>query len=97
MNMKFIRKIILGMSLIFAYTVTNAQYVDIMPYAGYQFAANVDIYYINNYGKLHFNPAGNYGLDIDVVLPYRDIALTLSFTNTQTDMTYFLHFVMLIF
>ena len=92
MNTKPIRKIIFSISLIFAYSATNAQYVDIMPYAGYQFAANVDVYYNNtspyNYGRLHFNPAGNYGLDIDVVLPYRDIALTLSFTNAQSDLTY---------
>ena len=86
--MKIIKKLILSISLIVAYSVTNAQYVDIMPYVGYQFAANVDVYYINNYGRLHFNPAGNYGLDVDVVLPYRDIAISLSFTNAQTDLTY---------
>jgi len=86
--MKIIKKLILSISLIASYTLTNAQYVDIMPYVGYQFAANVDVYYINNYGRLHFNPAGNYGLDVDVVLPYRDIAISLSFTNAQTDLTY---------
>lgn len=80
---------ITGIVLVLSYGLTKAQYVDIMPYAGYQFAANVDIYYnINSSGSLHFNPKGNYGLDIDVILPYSDIAVTASFTMAQTDLTF---------
>ena len=88
--MKYLKKLIFGIILLLSIEVAHAQYVDIMPYAGYQFAANVDVYYnyYSSYGQLHINPAGNYGLDLDVVLPFSDIAISLSFTNSQTDLTF---------
>jgi hypothetical protein len=86
--MKNLIKILCTTLLMLAYEISNAQYVDIMPYAGYQFAASVDVYSYNNAGKLRIKPAGNYGLDVDVVLPYNDIAISASFTNTQTNVTF---------
>lgn len=87
--MKQVSKLIMTFILVLSFQISNAQYVDIMPYYGYQFAANVDVYYsYGGNGQLHVDPAGNYGLDIDVILPYNDIAISASFTNTQTDLTF---------
>jgi len=84
--MNNIKKIIVVFSFILSYNLANAQYVDIMPYAGYQFAANVDVWYGPTYGRLHVEPAGNYGLGLDVVLPYNDIAISFSFSNASTSL-----------
>ena len=86
--MNILKKIILAILFTATFQVSNAQYVDILPYAGYQFAANVDFYYGSSAGRLHFNPAGNYGVGLDLVLPYNDIAISFSFTNAQTSLTY---------
>ena len=86
--MKSLRKFLIAAVFISASFVSKAQYVDILPYAGYQFAANVDFWYGNQAGRLHFNPAGNYGVGLDLVLPYNDIAISFSFTNAQTSLTY---------
>ena len=84
--MKYLKKLIIVGLFVVSYQVSNAQYVDIMPYAGYQFAANVDVWMgtASNSGRLRIKPAGNYGLELDVVLPYNDIAISASFTNAQT-------------
>ena len=84
--MNNIKKIIVVFAFILSYNLSNAQYVDIMPYAGYQFAANVDVWYGPTYGRLHVEPAGNYGLGLDVVLPYNDIAISFSFSNASTSL-----------
>jgi hypothetical protein len=86
--MNILKKIILAILFTATFQVSKAQYVDILPYAGYQFAANVDVWYGTTAGRLHVNPAGNYGVGLDVVLPYNDIAISFSFTNAQTSMTY---------
>jgi hypothetical protein len=86
--MKLLKTLILAVLFTTAFQASKAQYVDILPYAGYQFAANVDVWYGNQSGRLHFNPAGNYGVGLDVVLPYNDIAISFSFTNAQTSLTY---------
>jgi len=86
--MNNLKKIIAVFVFIFAYEIANAQYVDIMPYGGYQFAANVDVWYLNSSGKLRIKPAGNYGLGIDVVLPFEDISISASFSNAQTYITF---------
>jgi hypothetical protein len=86
--MNILKKIILAILFTATLLVSKAQYVDILPYAGYQFAANVDVWYGTTAGRLHVNPAGNYGVGLDVVLPYNDIAISFSFTNAQTSMTY---------
>lgn len=85
--MNKIKKLIFILVFILAYKVSNAQYVDIMPYYGYQFAASVDAYYYNNSTRFRIKPAANYGLELDVVLPYNEIAITASFTNTSTYVT----------
>jgi hypothetical protein len=80
-------KLILGMAFLLVFEVSNAQYVDIMPYYGYQFAATVDAYYYNSAARFRIKPAANYGLELDVVLPYNDISITASFTNSSTYVT----------
>jgi len=86
--MNSLKKIILLVLFTVTCQVSKAQYVDILPYAGYQFASNVDVWYGTTAGRLHINPAGNYGVGLDVVLPYNDIAISFSFTNAQTSLTY---------
>jgi len=86
--MKKIKLIILGLAFTLVYEVSNAQYVDIMPYYGYQFAAHVDAYYFNSAARFRIKPAANYGLELDVVIPHNDISITASFTNTSTYVTY---------
>jgi hypothetical protein len=88
--MKHLKKLIFVVVLVLSYHVSNAQYVDIMPYVGYQFAANVDVWMgtTSNSGRLRIKPAGNYGLEIDVVLPYNDISISASFSNAQTYLTF---------
>ena len=86
--MNYLKKIIVALVLLFSFEIADAQYVDIMPYGGYQFAAHVDVWYQNTTGKLRVKPAGNYGLGIDVVLPYNDISISATFTNAQTYLTF---------
>lgn len=86
--MKILKIIALILGLSFIYDSSQAQYVDVMPYGGYQFTAGVDVYSYNQAGRLRIKSAGNYGLDIDVVLPYQDIAISASFTNSQTNITF---------
>ena len=86
--MNISKKIILVILFTLTIQVSKAQYVDILPYAGYQFAANVDVWYGNTAGRLHLNPAGNYGVGLDVVLPYSDISISFSFTNAQSSFTF---------
>ena len=86
--MKKLRSFFLIAILLIVYDFSQAQYVDIMPYGGYQFAAGVDVYNYSSAGRLRIKPAGNYGLDLDVVLPFHEIAITASFTNTQTNVTF---------
>lgn len=86
--MKHFKKFIIGSILVLSYSVSNAQYVDILPYYGYQFASNVDVWYGTTAGRLHINPAGNYGVGLDLVLPYNDISISFSFTNSKTSLTF---------
>jgi hypothetical protein len=86
--MNNIKKIIVALVLLFVYEISNAQYVDIMPYGGYQFATHVDVWYQTSSGRLRIKPAGNYGLGIDFVLPYEDISITASFSNAQSYITF---------
>lgn len=80
-------RFILSIALFLVFEVSNAQYVDIMPYYGYQFATSIDAYYYNSASRFRIKPAANYGLEIDVVLPYNDISITASFTNSSTYVT----------
>ena len=86
--MKHFKKFIIVTILVLSYGVSNAQYVDILPYYGYQFASNVDVWYGSTAGRLHINPAGNYGVGLDLVIPHNDIAISFSFTNSQTSITF---------
>jgi hypothetical protein len=86
--MKRLNKIILIFFFLITYKFSNAQYVDIMPHVGYQFAASVDVFYTSSTGRLRIKPDMNYGLDVDVVLPFEDIAISASFSNAQTYVTF---------
>jgi len=86
--MNISKKILLVILFTITFQVSKAQYVDILPYGGYQFAANVDVWYGGNSGRLHLNPAGNYGVGLDVVLPYSDISISFSFTDAQSSLTF---------
>jgi hypothetical protein len=81
--------------LFFTGTIESAhtQSIQILPFGGYQFPAGVDVSYNDGTGigyvpaRLRIKGNGNYGLGLHVTLPLREITISASFTNMESEVT----------
>jgi hypothetical protein len=71
----------------------RAQSIQIMPMAGYQFPAGINVQYNDGSSqffetaRLRIKGAGNYGLGLHISLPLRGVSVSASFSNMRSEVT----------